>query len=307
MTPELLVVGAGPAGVSAALWARALNLTAAQIEGGSRPGGQLHHVHFHPRELAGLDAGDGPALAAVYERQLAAAGHAVRYDAVAIALEPPRDGHTLPGVTLSTGERLTAAAVLIATGARRRHLGVPGERELEGRGVSYSATLDRDRFAGGRVLVVGGGDGAFENALLLAEVGCEVTVAVRGTARARPEFRQRLAAEPHAAVLEHARVGAILGEAGVRAVRLDVAGRGRELEVEGVVVKIGGLPNSEWCRPALAHDDEGFLRVDDRLATSAPRVWAAGDVTRPLLPSVPVAMGQGAHAVAAIRAALRAG
>jgi thioredoxin reductase len=100
-------------------------------------------------------------------------------------------------------------------------------------------------------------------------------------------------------------VVAVLGESAVRAVRiLDTAGE-RELPCEGVVVKLGVEPNTEWCRERLAHDDLGYILVDARLATSGRGVWAAGDVIRPLRASVPVAAGHGALAAAAIRAAVR--
>ncbi|HEY6193997.1 MAG TPA: NAD(P)/FAD-dependent oxidoreductase [Candidatus Eisenbacteria bacterium] len=301
MTRELVIVGAGPAGVSAALWARSLHLDVELLEAGPEPGGQLLWVHFHPREIPGLLEGDGRAIAAAYARQLAESGLPVRYGVRADALEPGEE----PGLLLSDRSRIAARALLIASGARRRRLGVPGERELEGRGVSTSATRDRAALAGRAIVVVGGGDAAFENALLLVTAGSDVTLVARGTVRARPEFREALARERRARVLEHAQVVAVLGDARVRAVRLRDAAGERELACEGVVVKVGVEPNTEWCRDRLAHDAQGYLRVDERFATSAPGVWAAGDVVHPMLAGVPVAAGHGALAAAAIRAALR--
>lgn len=302
MSRELLIVGAGPAGVSAALWARSLHLDVELLESGSGPGGQLLHVYFHPRELPGLLEGDGRAIAETYARQLAETGVPVRYDVRAEALDVTG---AEPAVLLAGGKRSSARAMLLTCGARRRQLDVPGEREFEGRGVSYSATRDRALFAGRRVVVVGGGDAAFENALLLTAAGCEVSVLSRGAARARREFREQLLAEPRARLLEHTRVQAVLGDTRVRALRVQDAAGERELPCEGVVVKLGVVPNTEWCSGVLAHDADGYLTVDARLATAARGVWAAGDVVRPLLASVPVAAGQGALAVAAIRAALR--
>lgn len=302
MSPELVVVGAGPAGASAALWAKSADLDLIVLEGGREPGGQLHLIHFHPAMLAGIPAGDGPALAAVFARQLAEAAIDVRYDAAAESLEFAGER---PAVRTAAGERFEGAALLVATGARRRRLDVPGERELEGHGVSFSARRERERLAGRRVVVAGGGDAAFESALLLAEVGCRVTVAARGVPRARREFRERAAAEPQIEVRQGVRVTAALGGAELRAVRLESARGVEEHEAAGLVIKVGFIPNTEWCRSALALDPEGFVRVDAGLATSRSRVWAAGDVTRPALPSIPVALGQGALAVAAIRALLR--
>jgi thioredoxin reductase (NADPH) len=208
-------------------------------------------------------------------------------------------------VRLADGHWLEAGAVLVATGVRRRRRGVPGEREFGGRGVTGSATRDRAQLAGRRVVIVGGGDGAYENALLLAAAGSEVTLLVRGAVRARAEFRARVEAEPRVTVRTGLRVVAIEGGEHVRAVRVTGAAGEASLEAEGVVIKAGSLPNTEWCGGALALDADGFVRVDDAFATSAPRVWAAGDVTRPVPATVSVSAGQGTRAAAMIRAALR--
>lgn len=301
---ELLIVGAGPAGVTAALWAKTLSLSFTLIEGSPRAGGQLHWIHFHPGELPGVAEGDGASIAATMARQLAEAGGDLRFGVTATALEPPR-GIARAAVLDAAGARYEAPAILVATGVRRRRLGVPGERELEDRGVSYSGTRDRERLAGRPVLVVGGGDAGFENAIILSAAGCEVTLAVRGPLRARREFRERVAADPRVTVLEDTQVTAILGDDAVRAARLEGAAGIRELPVAGVVVKIGTEPNTGWCAGVLDHDEEGHLRVDARGRTSMPGVWAAGDVTRPLLPSLSVAAGTAATAVADIRRTLR--
>jgi thioredoxin reductase (NADPH) len=300
MRRELVIVGAGPAGVSAALWARSRDLDVLLLEAAASPGGQLALVHFHPREHLGWLAGEGPALAAAMARQLAEAGVPLRLGAAVEALEP-KDGLAL---RLAGGERIATRAVLIATGARRRRLEVPGERELEGRGVSFSATGDREKLAGLTAIVVGGGDGALENALILAGLGGRISVFARGTLRARREFRERVAAAG-ITVREHTRVVAVLGDERVRAVRVQDAAGEHEIACETVVVKLGVVPNSEWCRDRVVCDHEGWIMVDRAGATSLAGVWAAGDVVRPALSGVAVAAGHGALAVAAIRAALR--
>ena len=296
---DLLVIGAGPAGVSAALWARSLDLSVRVLEAGAAAGGQLHQIHFEPVNFAGSAAGAGPALAARLADQLEACGADVRFGVRVVLLEP-----AAAAVRDAAGERHEARAVLIATGARRRTLDVPGERELEGRGVSYSATQDRERFTGEDVLVVGGGDAAYENALLLAEVDCRVTLAVRGLPRARPRFREQVGRDRRIEVLEQTRVAAIAGEERVATVRLEGRDGAWDLPVAGVVIKAGIVPNTEWCRDAVELDDQGWIRVDDRHGTSHPRVWAVGDATRPEPLGLSVATGQGAMAVAAMRAAV---
>ncbi|HET7226979.1 MAG TPA: NAD(P)/FAD-dependent oxidoreductase [Candidatus Eisenbacteria bacterium] len=301
-TPDLLVVGAGAAGVSAALWARSLQLDVQLIEGGPRPGGQLHDIHFEPDNVALAAAGQGAALAARLAEQLARAGIAPACDTVAIGIGD-EDGR--PCVRTSDGGRLRAEALLVATGARKRRLGVPGERELEGRGVSTSATRDRAQLAGRRVAVAGGGDAAYENALLLARAACDVVLLVRDAPRARAEFQRAAEAEPRIAVRHDTQVTAALGTGRLEAVRIESAGRREDLAVDALVVKVGIMPNSEWCAGALALDPAGHVEVDATLRTSRPRVWAAGDVTGPNRPSLAVAIGQAAEAVDAIRRELR--
>jgi thioredoxin reductase (NADPH) len=300
MGRELLIVGAGPAGVSAALSARLLGLEPRLVESAAAPGGQLLYIHFRPTDLAIARDGDGPAIAAAMTQQLAAARIAVRCGAAATGLA----SGSRPAVILEGGERVEADAVLIATGVRRRRLGIPGERELEGRGVSYSANLDRAQFAGRHVVVAGGGDAAYENAMLLTAVGCTVTVAVRRTPRARADFRARVAADTRIQVREHTRVVAAVGEDRLTAVRLAGPAGEKDEPAAGLVIKAGVIPNTEWCRPVLAHDADGYLVVSSSLATSQPRLWAAGDVTRPAMLSIAVALGHGALAAAAIRNAL---
>ena len=299
MSAELLLVGAGPAGVSAALWARSLGLSVRLIEGDVKAGGQLWQVEFQPVNVAGVQE-KGPALAARLGRQLETAEVGARFGVLASALD--LGTRERPGLRTATGERLEADALLIATGVRRRRLDVPGERELEGKGVFYS---DRPQLSAESVAIVGGGDAAFENALLLADAGCRVTLLVRQRTRARAEFQARVAAHPKVERRENARVTRVEGEGRVRGVRIEQGGAEATIAVEAVVIKIGVQPNSEWCRAALDHDAEGYLRVDPTGATSQPRVWAAGDVTRPALLGVAIAAGQGALAVAAIRSILR--
>jgi len=302
---DLVVIGAGPAGISAALWARSLEMDVLLLDAAPSPGGQLHLVHFHPPAVAGFESGDGPALAAVYVRQLTAAGVSWRGDCAAVSLRAAGNDGQPVEVGSAGGEAFAGRAVLVATGVRRRRLGVPGEREFEGRGVSFSATRDQARLAGRPVAVVGGGDAAFENALLLAATGSEVDLLVRGEVRARSEFRERVAAERRVRIHRDARVAAILGDEHVTAVRIERGTAVEELPTRGVVIKIGVLPNTEWCRSCVPTDAEGYVRVNADLATTARGVWAAGDVVRPLPPSVPVAIGQGAQAAVAIRKALR--
>lgn len=293
---DLVVVGAGPAGIAAALWARAFELDAIVLERGPRVGGQLHRIHFAPPQLATGAGGTGPEMAALAEQRLAQHRVACRTGVEVSALLDPGTG-----VRLAGGERIEAAAVLIATGLRPRPLDVPGAARLEGAGVSSSATRDLERFRGRPMVVVGGGDAAFENALILSRAGCRVTLVVRDAPVARPVFRGRVAEDPAIEVLPGAQLVEVLGERKVTGVRLRMEdGSEAERGCEGVVVKVGNLPNTEWCRGAVRLDRDGYVVVDGEGRTSRAGVWAAGDVTRPGLPAIPVAEAQAASVVRAI-------
>ncbi|MEO5878984.1 MAG: NAD(P)/FAD-dependent oxidoreductase [Candidatus Eisenbacteria bacterium] len=293
------MVGTGPAGVAAAVAAKAAGLSVAVFEGAGQPGGQLHRIYSKVMGVAPFE-GDGAAFAQDLARRLADAGLAPRYGTPAEGLFGADERG--PRLRLAGGEFISARAILIASGLRAQALGVQGEREFAGRGVSPSGRRDREIFAGQPVVVVGGGDAAFENALLLAEVGCRVTLIARGEPRARNEFRRRVAEQPAIELIPGTRVLEVLGDTRVTAVR--VAGpRGESLlETRGVFVKIGSVPNSRWCGDGVTCDPEGYVRVDARGATSSPGIWAAGDVARPAAFTVPAAWAGAAAAIQAVRA-----
>ena len=305
--PDLAIVGAGPAGMTAALAARGAGLAVELIESAVEPGGQLRRIYGRVRGVPGdgpeasAPHRDGATLALALSARLASAGLAPRTGTSASGLVP--DPHR-PAITLAGGVPLAARAVLIASGLRPRTLGVPGEG-LDG--VSTSATRDRALFAGQPVVVAGGGDAAYENALLLAEAGCRVTLVVRGEPRARSEFRRRVADTDAITVLARTRVVEIVGPGRVTGVR--VAGPAGEVPIEarGVFVKVGSLPNTEWCRLGVACDEEGYVRVDGRGATSAPGCWAAGDVIRPAALTLEEAAASATRAAAAITETLARG
>jgi len=292
MSDALVVVGAGPAGIHAAILARRAGLAVRLLEAGGEPGGQLRRTWSRLTSVP-EHAGPGVDYAGVLAQRLAAADVTPEnVEATGLARRGPSFE-----IALAAGVAIGARAVIVATGLRPRALGVPGERELRDRGVSPSATRDRAKFSGRPVVVVGGGDAAYENALLLAAAGAIVTLAVRGRPRARDEFRKRVASERKITVLEGARVTAIRGDREVEGVELATPDGARALEAAGVFVKVGAVPNSEWCRKALDCDGEGFVKADLSRATSWKGVWAAGDVTRPERFTVRSAMADAAIAV----------
>jgi len=307
---DVLIVGAGPAGLSAALWLRDFGLEALLLERERQPGGQLHQIHAPIPNYLTAHGWNGERFAGVALADARAAslevlvGEPVRRIVVERAA---RRGES-PTVRIDRGrERLRGRALLLATGLRRRTLGVPGEKELDGRGVSHSANRDRERYGERPVAVVGGGTAAVEDALLCAAVGCDVTLIHRsGRFRAREDFLARARAESRIRFVTNAEVRAILGKERVEGVRYRRRGARRddEARVDAVYVRIGWEPETEAARGVVRLDGHGFVRVDGRCRTSAGLVFAAGDVCSPRWPSIANAVGQGSVAAWEIARAL---
>jgi thioredoxin reductase (NADPH) len=211
-------------------------------------------------------------------------------------------------VNLRSGERLRAVALILATGVRRRRLGVPGEEEFAGRGVLESGRKERDAVAGHDVCVVGGGDAAAENSLLLAEVCPTVTLVHRGKRlSARAEFAERIAGDHRINVFTESRLLRIDGRERVEAVEIMRAGAIKpfRMAVRGVLVRVGVEPNSELFRGQLHADERGYAVVTGEQETSVEMVFAVGDLSNPLAPTVSGAVGAGATAAKVIASRLR--
>jgi thioredoxin reductase (NADPH) len=299
---DVLIVGAGVAGLSAALWLRDFGLDALLLEEATQPGGQLHEIHAPiPNYLLGF-GWDGRRFAGqALNDARAAALRILVGDPVTRVLARGRS------VERRGGDRFAARAILIASGLRRRRLGVPGEEALLGRGVSHSANRDRERFAGKPVLVVGGGTAAVEDALLCAESGCDVTLLHRSSRfRARSDFLERARAHPKIRIVGNAVVTELVGEERLEAVRYRVrGGRGagarggggvREAAVDAIFIRIGWEPRTERLRGVVRLDRAGYVKAGPGGVTSAPGFYAAGDVCSPRWPSIANAAGQGAAA-----------
>jgi thioredoxin reductase (NADPH) len=202
---------------------------------------------------------------------------------------------------------LQPIAIILATGVRPRSLGLPGEKELAGKGMIESATRDRDLVAGHDVCVVGGGDAAVENALLLAEVCPTVTLVHRGRKlRARREFVQRLQPNHAVTVFTESVLTRIIGDDHLEAVEIQRKDglKPFQLAVRGLLIRIGVEPNTELVREQLQLDQKGYVAVNSEQETSAPMVFAIGDVSNPAAPTISGATGAGATAAKVIAARL---
>jgi thioredoxin reductase (NADPH) len=279
---DLLIIGGGPAAYTAALYAARADLAPYVVEGFGA-GGQLmitSEVDNYPGFPQGIM---GPELMQHMRQQAERFGAVYETDDVT-HVELSDDPFVTPHVVEASGERKLARAVIVATGATARQLGVPGERQLQGRGVSYCAVCDAAFFRERRVVIVGGGDSAMEEATFLAKFADEVTIVHR-----RPELRaskimqERARSNPKVRWELSAVVDDVLGvdEGKVTAVRIrDVdSGETKDIPADGLFVAVGHDPTTALFEGVLDMDDAGYLLTKDgSTATNVPGVFAAGDV-----------------------------
>ncbi|HXI24103.1 MAG TPA: FAD-dependent oxidoreductase [Pyrinomonadaceae bacterium] len=300
---DVLIIGAGPAGLSAARWCDELGLDTLVLEQAEEVGGQLLSVHNPIENYLGVAAKNGRELRDLFVEQTKELDFDLwtNVEIGTIDLKAKR-------VTLKSGEALQSIAVIIATGLRRRRLGIPGETEFIGRGIIESGKRDRDQFAGKDVCVIGGGDAAAENALLLAEVCPTVTLVNRSRKlRARREFAEQLHTHHCITVFPESHVRRIIGNDCVEAVEIERAQAIKpfQMAVQGVLVRIGWVPNSDFIRDQLELDDRGYVIVGSQQETSVANVFAVGDVANPLAPTIAGAVGAGATAAKVIASRLQ--
>jgi len=301
---DVIIIGAGPAGLSTALWCDELGLDTLVLEQAEQIGGQLHRVYNPIQNYLGVKAGNGEELLELFTQDVVAAEFDLwtQTSISSVDLKARR-------VSLASGESLQSIAIVIATGVRPRELGVPGEKEFVGKGIIESGARDRELFAGKDVCIVGGGDAAVENALLLAEVCPTVTLVHRGKKlRARREFTERLQSIHCITVFTESVLTRIIGNEDVEAVEIQRKQglKPFQLAVRGVLIRIGVEPNTELFREQLETDEKGFIKVSGQQETSVPMVFAIGDVSNPLAPTISSATGAGATAAKVIAARLNA-
>jgi thioredoxin reductase (NADPH) len=295
---DVLIIGAGPAGLAAALWCDELGLDTLVLEQNEQVGGQLLSIYGPVNNYPGVRAKNGREFLERFSESVSDADFDLwtSVEIESVDLKAKR-------VALRSGEELQSISIIIATGVRRRQLGIPGEREFTGRGVIESASRDRDEFAGKDVCVIGGGDAAVENALLLADVCPTVTLVHRGkTLRARPGFSQQLQSQHCITVFPESVVTRILGSDKVEAVEIlrKDALKPFQMAVQGVVIRIGVEPSTELFREQLQLDDKGYAIVTGLHETNLANVFAIGDVSDPLAPTISGAAGAGATAAKVI-------
>ncbi|PID39562.1 MAG: hypothetical protein CSA65_09410 [Proteobacteria bacterium] len=292
----VVIVGGGVAGLATALWCGRLGHSALLLDPEPRLGGQLHLVHVKMIDLPGMAPVTGAELAA---RLLSRLPKAIRWFSARLAAIEVGAARVVLRLATSSGERSVAAgAVVLATGLSRRRLGVPGERELLGRGILATGSKDVDQTVGQRVVVVGGGDGACENAMKLDDLGAEVILLHRGAElSARAEFRAAVTAR-NIEIRLGVRIRAFIADSQQQLAAIELAS-GERIAAPYALLRVGWLPNSA-ALPDAWLNERGYVRCDAGLRVEgARRVFVAGDLRDPPAPSVAASFGDGACAAKA--------
>ncbi len=290
-SPDILIVGAGPAGLTAGIYAARSGHKTLILER-AMPGGQVAVTPEVENYPGFVDPANAFELAQAMEQQARRFGCEIEMSEATGLLTDPVAVETAAGKT-------RPGALIVASGVRPRELGLPGEKKLRGRGVSYCAICDGPFFKGKEVAVVGGGDSALDEALYLAGICAKVHVIHR-----RDEFRgsgiaeQRVRDKDNVHLVLSSIVTGLNGTAKLES--LEITSRKdeskHELPVAGLFVYVGSVPYTDWCKGVVDLDEYGFVKSDARLATSVPGVFTAGDVRTTRLRQIATAVGDGALA-----------
>ncbi|USI74990.1 alkyl hydroperoxide reductase subunit F [Sphingomonas morindae] len=294
---DVLVVGGGPAGAGAAIYAARKGIrTGIAAE---RFGGQVLDT-MAIENFISVQHTEGPKLAAQLEAHVGDYDVDVMNLQRAEALIPARQEGGLHELRLAGGATLKARTIILSTGARWRQMNVPGEDDYRNKGVTYCPHCDGPLFKGKRVAVIGGGNSGVEAAIDLAGVVAHVTlIEFAADLRADAVLQRKLASLPNVKVITSALTTEVKGD-GERVTALSYKDRNHdtvhEIELEGIFVQIGLVPNTEWLKDTVALTNRGEIEVDYRGETSRPGIFAAGDCTTTPYKQIIIAMGEGAKA-----------
>lgn len=295
---DIMIIGSGPAGLSAAIYAKRAGLDAAVLEKAPMSGGQV---------LTTYEVDNYPGLPGIggFELGMKFREHADRMQVEFIEeeVEQIEDAGDYKKVITTQGEH-EARTVLLATGAVHAKLGIPGEDELAGMGVSYCATCDGAFFRKKTTAVIGGGDVAVEDAIFLSRM-CEKVYLIhrRDELRAAKSLQKELFELPNVEVLWNSLPEAILGSEQVEGLRITerVTGKTQELNVSGVFVAVGILPNTDYCSGLVEMDEKGYVLAGEDCCTSREGIYAAGDIRKKPLRQILTAAADGANAITSIQ------
>lgn len=295
---DVIIIGSGPAGLAAAIYAMRAGLQTLVIEKQPMSGGQILNtvdVDNYPG-LPGIGGFELGMSFRQHAEKLGAQFETAEVTAIEAAAEKEK-------IVVTTKERYSCRAVVLAMGATHRMLGVPGEETLRGMGVSYCATCDGAFFRGKTVAVIGGGDVALEDALFLAR-GCEKVYLIhrRDTLRGARSLQQKVFDTPNIEIIWDSVVESIDGENMVQMlqIRNKKTGEQTALSLQGVFIAVGITPDTGLVRGLMDCDESGYIVADETCVTSVPGIFAAGDLRTKKLRQIVTAAADGANAITSV-------
>ena len=294
---RVIIIGSGPAGLTAALYAARAQLNPLVIAG-TMIGGQValtHEIENYPGFFSTEKTPTGPELVGIMQEQAAHFGARFEYDEV-VEVDFSQG---VPFTIKTYGKEYLADAVILTAGASPTHMDVPGEAEFTGRGVSYCGTCDGFFFRDKDVVVVGGGDSAMEEGIFLTRFANKVQVLHRrDELRAGAVLQKRAFANEKMSFVWNTVVDEIIGNGSVTGVAVTNVKTGEKstIKTDGVFVFIGHYPNSQFLEGKVAMDEHGYVITDELMRTSVPGVFAAGEIQDPIFRQVATSVGQGSAA-----------
>ncbi|GAB1777047.1 thioredoxin-disulfide reductase [Priestia megaterium] len=292
---DVLIIGGGPAGISAAVWCKRLGVDCLLLEEQAQLGGQLFTIYNEIIDYPGIQAENGIEMQRKMVQHFIDMGCLYEVNTKVISID--ERSKTVKVKQQETEKEIGYTYLILATGSSQRKLGVPGEQQMIDRGEVYSASADGERLKGKRVALIGGGDRAFEGAHLLASQAKQVYLIHRSTHfKAREQYVEKVLSDPGVKVMTDTEVTAIHGKHHVTSI--DLKSKNSEcknLSVDAVLIRLGVAPNVELIKEKVTTTQSGLIVINEVHQSSDPAIYAIGDAcTTPLFSSISSSAGQGA-------------
>lgn len=299
---DVIIIGGGAAGMSAALWCDELKLNALLLESQPQLGGQLHLVHNPIGNHLGASARNGEELNRIFLKQIEKRSFEIRLNA-----KVTKVNFKIKKIYLDDGTNFSARALIIATGVERRKLGVEGEEKFQNKGILRSGQLDAEKVKNKTVCIIGGGDAALENAEILSENAAKIyLIHRRKEFRARPEFIKKVRENSKIELLLETSVEKITGNDNLESLRLKNSATSETyiLPTDMILIRIGVSPATKIFEGKLKLDSKGYIETNSTCETNIKNVFAIGDSANSLSPTVSSAVGMGSTAIKTLSALL---
>lgn len=290
---DVVIIGGGMAGMSAAIWCSRLNINHLLLESRHSLGGQLEQIHNKLIDYPGINTNNGKEFQELLVEHVNYSQCNIRCNSLIEKIDTTKKHLHLKEKVEE--KKIRYNYLIIATGAKARTLEIPGEKEMLERGEVYSTTRDKDQFRNKKVAIVGGGDRAFEGALILANAGAKVVLIHRSESfRARSQYKTAVFGNPNIEILTNSTVTKILGTHQVEAIEVKQQDKERLIEVAAVIPRIGTIADTALLSGIVNLAKEGHVQVDHYGQTSNPFIFAIGDVcSLPEYASLSSSAGQG--------------